>query len=278
MIGRYPSRRTCCGSPSPSSCSRGWAGLLAGIVRARQIRSGASIRATSEFSARRASVISSVGSGGRGRRRAAPAALADTPGPWRWSAPRASPRIVGRLIGPFIGRPALRPGRQHPAGAGARGDSGRSVLLRRDRGRLRRVGRVHAQPVPRRLLDHPVLPARCRARARTAIVAAARPDDLHDVHRTRPRRAALRAPAPRQRALGFFVPSNLAPSTATRAIVVFTLFTAAYMAEIIRGGLQSVPRDRSRRPRPSACPPPGRPATSCCRRRCAMSSRPRSVS
>ncbi len=43
-------------------------------------------------------------------------------------------------------------------------------------------------------------------------------------------------------ALGFFVPSNLAPSTAARAIVVFTLFTAAYMAEIVRGGLQSVPR------------------------------------
>ena len=43
-------------------------------------------------------------------------------------------------------------------------------------------------------------------------------------------------------ALGFFVPDSLAPATSTRAIVVFTLFTAAYMAEIIRGGLQSVPR------------------------------------
>jgi general L-amino acid transport system permease protein len=43
-------------------------------------------------------------------------------------------------------------------------------------------------------------------------------------------------------ALGFFVPDTLAPSTSTRAIVVFTLFTAAYMAEIVRGGLQSVPR------------------------------------
>jgi general L-amino acid transport system permease protein len=43
-------------------------------------------------------------------------------------------------------------------------------------------------------------------------------------------------------ALGFFVPSSLAPSTATRAIVIFTLFTAAYMAEIVRGGLQSVQR------------------------------------
>lgn len=42
-------------------------------------------------------------------------------------------------------------------------------------------------------------------------------------------------------ALGFFVPQDLAPSAPTRAIVVFTLFTAAYMAEIVRGGLQSVP-------------------------------------
>lgn len=42
-------------------------------------------------------------------------------------------------------------------------------------------------------------------------------------------------------ALGFFVPERFTPSTPTRAIVVFTLFTAAYMAEIVRGGLQSVP-------------------------------------
>jgi general L-amino acid transport system permease protein len=43
-------------------------------------------------------------------------------------------------------------------------------------------------------------------------------------------------------ALGFFVPQDVTPSTPTRAIVVFTFFTAAYMAEIVRGGLQSVPR------------------------------------
>jgi general L-amino acid transport system permease protein len=42
--------------------------------------------------------------------------------------------------------------------------------------------------------------------------------------------------------LEFFVPAALAPSKVIRAIVVFTLFTAAYMAEIVRGGLQSVPR------------------------------------
>jgi general L-amino acid transport system permease protein len=43
-------------------------------------------------------------------------------------------------------------------------------------------------------------------------------------------------------ALGFFVPEGMTPSTPTRAIIVFTLFTAAYMAEIVRGGLQSVPK------------------------------------
>jgi general L-amino acid transport system permease protein len=43
-------------------------------------------------------------------------------------------------------------------------------------------------------------------------------------------------------ALGFFVPREWAPSDVVRAIVVFTVFTAAYVAEIVRGGLQSLPR------------------------------------
>lgn len=52
-------------------------------------------------------------------------------------------------------------------------------------------------------------------------------------------------------ALGFFVPEtygffglfelDLVPGKVVRAIVVFTMFTAAYVAEIVRGGLQSVP-------------------------------------
>lgn len=41
--------------------------------------------------------------------------------------------------------------------------------------------------------------------------------------------------------LEFFVPASLAPSKVVRAIVTFTIFTAAYIAEIVRGGLQSVP-------------------------------------
>jgi len=57
-------------------------------------------------------------------------------------------------------------------------------------------------------------------------------------------------------ALGFFVPQDLTPSTPTRAIIVFTLFTAAYMAEIVRGGLQSVPRGQFEAARSLGLSPP----------------------
>jgi general L-amino acid transport system permease protein len=41
---------------------------------------------------------------------------------------------------------------------------------------------------------------------------------------------------------GFFLPEGVdAPSLVTRAIIGFVLFTCAYVAEIVRGGLQSVP-------------------------------------
>ena len=47
-------------------------------------------------------------------------------------------------------------------------------------------------------------------------------------------------------ALGFFLPRGFeTPGLVVRAIVVFTLFTAAYIAEIVRGGLQSLPRGQT---------------------------------
>jgi len=43
--------------------------------------------------------------------------------------------------------------------------------------------------------------------------------------------------------LGFFLPQGVGtPSPVTRALVAVTIFTSAYVAEIVRGGLQSVPR------------------------------------
>jgi general L-amino acid transport system permease protein len=46
-------------------------------------------------------------------------------------------------------------------------------------------------------------------------------------------------------ALEFFVPTELAPGPIFRAVTVFTLFTAAYVAEIVRGGLQSVTKGQT---------------------------------
>jgi general L-amino acid transport system permease protein len=47
-------------------------------------------------------------------------------------------------------------------------------------------------------------------------------------------------------ALGFFLPRGVeTPGLVVRAIVVFTMFTAAYIAEIVRGGLQSLPRGQT---------------------------------
>jgi general L-amino acid transport system permease protein len=44
-------------------------------------------------------------------------------------------------------------------------------------------------------------------------------------------------------ALGFFLPPGSdPPSLVTRALVAFVAFTSAYIAEIVRGGLQAVPR------------------------------------
>ena len=46
-------------------------------------------------------------------------------------------------------------------------------------------------------------------------------------------------------ALDFFIPAQLNPGAVFRSVTVFTLFTAAYLAEIVRGGLQSIPHGQT---------------------------------
>jgi general L-amino acid transport system permease protein len=43
-------------------------------------------------------------------------------------------------------------------------------------------------------------------------------------------------------ALQFLVPPALSPSDVTRALIAFIAFTGAYLAEVVRGGLQSIPK------------------------------------
>ena len=47
-------------------------------------------------------------------------------------------------------------------------------------------------------------------------------------------------------AFGFFLPPGMeTPGVISRAIIMITLFTGAYVAEVVRGGLQSVPRGQT---------------------------------
>jgi general L-amino acid transport system permease protein len=43
-------------------------------------------------------------------------------------------------------------------------------------------------------------------------------------------------------AIGFLLPEGLRPSVVTRMLIAITLFEAAYVAEVVRGGLQAVPK------------------------------------
>lgn len=218
-----------------------WAGLLAGIVRARQVRAGRVDADATRLSWRRVSDLAD--------RLWLPSFVAllvllltSTSGPWVMAVAAVAAAVAGRLVGPFVGRLPLvgLPGVLlmialavvpvvlffYVVDAVGFNEWGGfmlnlflavcSIVLCFPLGVLLALGRRSTLPLVRIVC--------------TLYIELVRGAPLFVL--------LLLANV----ALGFFIPSNLAPSTATRAIVVFTLFTAAYMAEIVRGGLQSVPR------------------------------------
>lgn len=240
MIGRFPDTHVLRLAVTVVVLA-GWTGLLAGIVRARQVRSGRADPGATRFSVGRVRDLTD--------RLWLPAVvvlllllLSSTPGPWVTTGLAVLAALAGRLVGPFIGRPHL----------GTLGNAALlavlgavpivlyvyvvsavgfdewggfmlnlflafcAIVLCFPLGILLALGRRSALPLVRAVS--------------TAYIELVRGAPLFVL--------LLLANV----ALGFFVPESLTPSTSTRAIVVFTLFTAAYMAEIIRGGLQSVPR------------------------------------
>lgn len=238
MIGRFPEAHVLRLAVTVVGLA-GWGGFLAGFIHARQVRSGRV--ANDRTPAARVADIAA--------RLWLPGIvvlllllLSSTPGPWIMVGVAIVAAIVGRLIGPFAGRPKL--GQVGTAvvytGLGAVpvvlyfyvvtavgfNDWGGfmlnlflavcSIVLCFPLGILLALGRRSTLPLVRLVC--------------TTYIELVRGAPLFVL--------LLLANV----ALGFFVPDSLAPSTSTRAIVVFTLFTAAYMAEIIRGGLQSVPR------------------------------------
>ena len=239
MIGRFPEAHVLRLAVTVVVLAA-WGGFLAGFIRARQVRSGRISDTGVSFVARAADVV---------ERLWLPGVvvlllllLSGTPGPWIMVGLAIVAAVVGRLIGPFAGRPKLGPVATIVVDAGLGAvpvalyfyvvtavgfdDWGGfmlnlflavcSIVLCFPLGILLALGRRSTLPLVRLVC--------------TTYIELIRGAPLFVL--------LLLANV----ALGFFVPDSLAPSTSTRAIVVFTLFTAAYMAEIIRGGLQSVPR------------------------------------
>ena len=240
MIGRYPEAHVLRLAVTVVVLAL-WGGLLAGFIRGRQVRSGRMTAADSKLT--RARVVDLVG------RLWIPGALivlllllTSTPGPWIMVVLALVAALVGRLLGPFAGRLRLPPigsllvvfvfGAVPVAlyfyivtAVGFDEWGGFmlnlflavcAIILCYPLGVLLALGRRSGLPLVRLVC--------------TTYIEVIRGAPLFVL--------LLLANV----ALGFFVPDSLAPATSTRAIVVFTFFTAAYMAEIIRGGLQSVPR------------------------------------
>lgn len=240
MIGRFPEPHVLRLAVTVVALT-GWAGLIAGIVHARQVRAGRVEPDATSWS--RARVVDLV------ERFWLPAvlvllllALTNTSGPWIMVGLAIVAGVVGRLVGPFLGRLHL----------GAIGGAVLALVLAAVPIVLYLyvVDAVGFDEWGGFMLN--LFLAACAiilCYPLGVLLALGRRSSLPLVRVVSTVYIELVRGAPlfvlllfANVALGFFVPEGLTPSTPTRAIVVFTLFTAAYMAEIVRGGLQSVPR------------------------------------
>jgi general L-amino acid transport system permease protein len=218
----------------------GWAGLLAGIIRARQEHAGRLVLLKGFSTGRVRDIADRLWLPGLSVLLLL--ALSETPGPWLTVGAAIVAGVVGRAVGPFLGR--LASGRAfrmtlivvlaavplamflYIVDAAGFDDWGGfmmnlflaalSIVLCFPIGVMFALGRRSKLPLVRVVS--------------TLYIEIVRGAPLFVL--------LLLANV----ALQFFIPAELAPSTATRSIIVFTFFTAAYMAEIVRGGLQSVPR------------------------------------
>ncbi len=67
-----------------------------------------------------------------------------------------------------------------------------------------------------------------------------------------------------------FMPAGVNIDKLLRAQIAFILFAAAYLAEVVRGGLQALPKGQTEAADALGLSATGRrPASSSCRRRCA---------
>jgi general L-amino acid transport system permease protein len=205
-----------------------WAGLIAGIIRARQVR--ARVRdVVDRFWLAGVVVVLLL-------------ALTSTPGPWITTGLAVVAAVLGRLAGPLIGRLQLL----------AVGGAVLSIAL----GAVPIVlfvyvveGAAVTEWGGFLLNMFLALCAMVLCFPIGVLMALGRRSKLPLVRLVSTLYIELVRGAPlfvllllANSALQFFVPADLAPSKPTRAIIVFTFFTGAYMAEIVRGGLQSVPR------------------------------------
>ena len=267
MIGRFPEAHVLRLAVTVVVIAA-WAGLIAGIIRARQVRAGRAGVHAGLSAARVRDLVDRFWLAGVVVLLLL--ALSSTPGPWITTGLAVVAAVLGRLVGPFIGRWRL----------GARGGAVLVVALGAvpivlfvyvvDGAGVDTWGGFLLNLFLATLFDRVVLSDRRVVRARPAVEAPARPAHLDALHRdsSAAPRCSCCCCSPTRRCSSSCPPTwrrrrQPGRSSCSRSSPAPTWpRSCAAACSRFREG-------RSRRPRRSACRPSARPAWSSCRRRCA---------